>query len=139
MAVGSGVTVGVGTGVAVGSGVTVGVGTGVAVNSGVMVGVGSGVKVSAGTVETVGSGDVVIVEMGAVFGCEQPAATLLTTQISVSRIRPDKKSLYFFIMGISVSVVLVIALYIILTFGLPLFLNSLTIFVTPSFNPVKLL
>ena len=41
MAVGSGVGVGLGTGVAVGSGVGVGVGTGVAVGSGVGVGVGA--------------------------------------------------------------------------------------------------
>ncbi len=56
MAVGSGVWVGVGWGVAVGSGVCVGVGSGVAVGSGVWVGVGWGVAVGSGVCVGVGSG-----------------------------------------------------------------------------------
>ena len=56
MAVGFGVTVGVGTGVAVGFGVDVGLGTGVAVGIGVAVGLGAGVAVGEGFGEGVGVG-----------------------------------------------------------------------------------
>ena len=54
--VGSGVRVGVCSGVGVGSGVRVGVGSGVAVGSGVRVGVGSGVAVGSGVWVGDGSG-----------------------------------------------------------------------------------
>lgn len=118
VAVGSGVAVGVGIGVAVGSGVTVGSGSGVAVGSGVTVGVGTGVAVGAGVIAsvgpvvTVGSGEAVAVVEGLVAGCEQPTVTILIMQIkSVGRIRRCKMYLYFFIKGISVSLVLVILLY----------------------------
>ena len=111
VAVGSGVTVGVGTGVAVGSGVTVGVGTGVAVGSGVTVGAAAGVAVGAEVVASVGT-----VGEGLLVGFEQAAVAILIVQIkSAGRINRRMKYLCFFIKGISVSLVLIIILYLILT------------------------
>jgi len=109
VAVGSGVTVGVGIGVAVGSGVTVGVGIGVAVGSGVTVGVGTGVAVGAKVVTSVGT-----VGEGLFAGFEQPAVAILIVQIkSAGRSRRPAKYLYFFIKGISVSLVLIFLFYLI--------------------------
>ena len=109
--VGAGVTVGVGTGVEVGSGVTVGVGTGVWVGSGVAVGVVSGVK--AGSEVAEGSDDAVTGVEGLFAGCEHATIPTLTKQISAGRIRLCKKYLCFFIVGISVSSVLIVSLYLI--------------------------
>ena len=67
-----------------------------------------------GTVVAVGSGAVVTVQAGAFVGCEQPAATLHTVQISAGRIRHGRIYLRFFIKGISVSLVSIILLYTIL-------------------------
>ena len=108
MAVGTGVAVGVGAGVAVGSGVTVAVGATVAV--------GVGVKASVGAVVAVVSGELVTVGEGLLVCWEQPAATILTKQIiSAGRIRRCKICFCFFIKGISVSLVSIFLLYIMMS------------------------